>query len=130
MSTQPNPKSTILANAIIGGAGIGLPPEQSAPRGMGCVLLYTPVGGIIGKSIIEIQQDVGLPWCMGNDGAGFWFEGEPAAATNTDDAVEATKLRHALENVRLLASRHSREEWAQHMLRFCSDAGVKANPLR
>jgi hypothetical protein len=36
----------------------------------------------------------------------------------------------ALENVRLLAARHRREEWAQHMLRFCDEAGVAARTLR
>jgi hypothetical protein len=77
------------------------------------------------------QKDIGLPWCMGDEGAGHWFEGEPVQPAQTNDSTEeVTKLRDALENVRLLASRHSREEWAQHMLRFCSDVGVKTNPLR
>lgn len=44
------------------------------------------------------------------------------------DAI--TDLNHAqwsaLENVRLLAARHRKEEWAAHMLRFCSEAGNKS----
>ena len=39
-------------------------------------------------------------------------------------------LRAALENCRLLAARHRHEEWAQHILRFCLDAGVFATPSR
>jgi hypothetical protein len=131
MSTQPNPKSTILSSSIIGGAGIGLPSEQKIPRNMGCVLLYAPAGRFVGKTLIEIQNDIGLPWRMGDDGKGFWFEGEPPTPTPTvDAAAELNKLRNALENVRMLASRHAKEDWAQHMLRFCNDVGVKANPLR
>jgi len=44
--------------------------------------------------------------------------------------VEIGRLRAALENVRLLAARHRKEEWAGHMLRFCADAGVTGSPLR
>lgn len=44
--------------------------------------------------------------------------------------VEAAALKAALENVRLLAAKHRREEWAQTMLRFCADAGVVGSPLR
>lgn len=128
---KPNPQSAILANAIVGGAGIGLPPERTAPKNMGCILLYAPIGHIVGKSVMDLQKDIGLPWCMGDEGAGYWFDGEPVSPARTNDAAEdPMKLRNALENVRLLASRHSKEDWAQHMLRFCSDAGVKANPLR
>lgn len=36
----------------------------------------------------------------------------------------------ALENIRLLASRHRKEEWAQHILRFCESAGSSATTLR
>jgi hypothetical protein len=39
-------------------------------------------------------------------------------------------LREALENCRLLAARHRKEEWASHVLRFCNEAGVDANPMR
>jgi len=48
------------------------------------------------------------------------------------DAI--TEMNHAqwlaLENVRTLASRNRKEEWAQHMLRFCESAGSVPNPLR
>ena len=43
---------------------------------------------------------------------------------------DAAWQRFCWKNVRLLAARHRKEEWAQHMLRFCDDAGVKASPLR
>ena len=48
------------------------------------------------------------------------------------DAI--TEINHAqwlqLENVRLLAGRHRHEEWAQHMLRFCEEAGNASKVLR
>ena len=40
------------------------------------------------------------------------------------------ELWTALENCRLLAARHHTEEWASHILRFCSDVGVTGSPLR
>lgn len=50
------------------------------------------------------------------------------ALTAERDAI--TDLNHsqwcALENVRLLAARHRKEEWAQHMLRFCEEAGNRS----
>ncbi|MHB0929111.1 MAG: hypothetical protein ACYC3W_09320 [Candidatus Nanopelagicales bacterium] len=39
-------------------------------------------------------------------------------------------LEHALKNIRMLASKHRREEWAGHLLRFCADAGVLSSPFR
>ena len=39
-------------------------------------------------------------------------------------------LREALENCRLLAARHRKEEWAGHVLRLCESAGVAATALR
>lgn len=39
-------------------------------------------------------------------------------------------LLAALENCRLLAARHRKEEWANNVLRFCSDAGVVSSPIR
>lgn len=44
--------------------------------------------------------------------------------------VELAWQRFCWKNVRMLAARHRKEEWAQHMLRFCDEAGVKASPLR
>jgi hypothetical protein len=45
-----------------------------------------------------------------------------------------TELNHAqwlaLENCRLLAGRNRKDEWAQHILRFCADAGNTTNILR
>ena len=36
----------------------------------------------------------------------------------------------ALRNCQMLAARNRNEEWAKHILRFCSDAGIKSTPLR
>lgn len=44
--------------------------------------------------------------------------------------AENLRLRKALENCRLLAARHRKEEWASHVLRFCDDAGVSGKVLR
>ena len=48
------------------------------------------------------------------------------------DAMQAdnARLREALENCRLLAARHRKEEWAGHVLRLCESAGVAATALR
>ena len=47
---------------------------------------------------------------------------------------QITELNHAqwlaLENVRMLAGKHRKEEWAQHLLRFCNEAGNFGSPLR
>lgn len=44
--------------------------------------------------------------------------------------ADNTRLREALENCRLLAARHRKEEWAGHVLRLCESAGVAATALR
>lgn len=69
----PNPKSSILAKAVVGGAGIGLPPGFELPDNMAAVILLVPIDKIVGKSPAEIQTDLGLPWAM-EDGEPFWFE--------------------------------------------------------
>lgn len=48
------------------------------------------------------------------------------------DALQAdnARLLEALENCRLLAARHRKEEWAGHVLRLCESAGVAATVLR
>jgi hypothetical protein len=55
-------------------------------------------------------------------------------ALRTDECDTIAGINHgqwlALENVRLLAARHRKEEWAQSMLRFCDQAGNSASPLR
>ncbi|CAD0266084.1 hypothetical protein DENIT_70062 [Pseudomonas veronii] len=40
---------------------------------MGAVLLYVPLGDILGKSPIDIQADLGMPWHV-EDGPGVWFD--------------------------------------------------------
>lgn len=50
------------------------------------------------------------------------------------DLSTITKQRdlavEALENCRLLAARHRKEEWAGHIMRFCKDAGLSGSPIR
>ena len=70
----PNPESNILAKAVVGGAGIGLPPYYEIPDGMAAVILLVPMNEIVGKNPIEIQADLGIPWSM--DGEPYWFEKE------------------------------------------------------
>jgi hypothetical protein len=73
MRITPNPKSMILANAVVGGAGLGSPPEITAPAGMGTVILYVPIDCVVGKTPIDIQNDIGLPWFV-EDGPAIWFD--------------------------------------------------------
>ena len=40
------------------------------------------------------------------------------------------ELVAALENCRLLAARHRKEEWATHILRLCAESGVIGSPIR
>lgn len=69
----PNPSSALLSKAVVGGAGLGLPPDIAAPPGMAMVLLYVPVGELTKRSMPEVQEDLGLPW---SDEAGkpVWFD--------------------------------------------------------
>ncbi|WP_199918420.1 hypothetical protein [Pseudomonas veronii] len=69
---SPNPTSKMLAKAVVAGAGIGMP-GVTPPPGMGAVLLYVPLGDILGKSPIDIQADLGMPWHV-EDGPGVWFD--------------------------------------------------------
>lgn len=71
-SKNDKQKSTILSNALIGGAGLGLPQNQTIPKGMAAVLLYVPESYIVGKTIMDIQKDIGLPWHV-EGGDPFWF---------------------------------------------------------
>lgn len=50
--------------------------------------------------------------------------------TTIDGIVEKAWARLCLENCRLFAARHRKEEWAQTILRFCKEAGVTGSPLR
>lgn len=71
--TIPNPDSVLLRRAIIGGAGLGLPPGLEAPPGMAMVLLYVPLRDLAGRSMPELQADLGLPW-VADDGTGVWLD--------------------------------------------------------
>lgn len=73
MRNIPNPHSQMLACAIVGGAGLTLPPKVDVPEGMAAVVLFVPMEHVIGKSPIEIQEDLGLPWYC-NGGSPAWFD--------------------------------------------------------
>ena len=47
------------------------------------------------------------------------------STTSSDDV-----FKNALENCRLYAAKRPKEEWARQILRFCSEAGLTASPLR
>lgn len=57
-----------------------------------------------------------------------------AVANSQAECDTIAEINHgqwlAIENVRALAARHRKEEWAQHMLRFCDAAGSSAKTLR
>ena len=61
------------------------------------------------------------------------FYATPPAApepTTTDAEVEKAWARLCLENCRLFAARHRKEEWAKTILRFCAEGGATGSPLR
>lgn len=58
----PNPHSKLLSKAVVGGAGLILPPAIQIPEGMAMVLLLVPMEEILGKTMPEIQDDLGIPW--------------------------------------------------------------------
>jgi len=72
-SRKINPDSAILSQAVVAGAGMFLPPNVlTPPPGMGAVVLFIPLACMQDKSPIEMQADMGLPWC-GPNGAPYWF---------------------------------------------------------
>ncbi len=73
LRTVPNPNSELLRHAVVGGAGLGLPPDVEAPAGMAIVLLYVPLDEVTKRSAPELQADLGLPWAD-QDGKPVWFD--------------------------------------------------------
>lgn len=63
------------------------------------------------------------------NGMGAEREARLLAKLAAAQAREA-KLREALENCRLYAARHRKEEWATHILRFCEEAGITGSITR
>lgn len=51
--------SDLVRQAIVGGAGMSLPPALDPPPGMAVVLLYVPLRELTKRSIPEIQSDLG-----------------------------------------------------------------------
>jgi hypothetical protein len=54
----------------------------------------------------------------------------PAVEKAMDRFYAAGPSRDALENCRLFAARHRKEEWAKTILKFCSEGGAPGSPLR
>ena len=79
-SNRTKDKIQFFEQAVVGGAGMGIPPGAGTPpAGMGAVLLYVPLSVMDGKSPIEMQAEMGLPW-SGPNGEPFWFpQNQPAA---------------------------------------------------
>lgn len=73
MRTSPNQASKLLANAVVAGVGIGTPPIEAPPDGMAVVLLFVPMNQVIGKTVMDIQADLGLPWYAAG-GEPVWFD--------------------------------------------------------
>ena len=59
--TIPNPESTLLKQALIGGVGLGSPVEEP-PAGYASIVLFVPADAIVGKTIFQVQSDMGMPW--------------------------------------------------------------------
>ena len=55
---------------------------------------------------------------------------EQELQTTADALAEVEQIRLGLENVRLFAARHRKEDWALLILGFCSEAGVVGSALR
>ncbi len=55
---------------------------------------------------------------------------EQELQTTADALAEVEQIRLGLENVRLFAARHRKEDWALLILGFCSEAGVVRRALR
>lgn len=73
----PNHESRLLRQAVVGGAGLGRPPEFQVPAGKAAVFLHVPIEIMLGYSLPELQQDLGLPW-SDEHGNPVWFDGFPA----------------------------------------------------
>jgi hypothetical protein len=61
---------------------------------------------------------------------GIEWQAARAAPAQDVTATEWNEMRDAMENCRLYAARHRKEEWAQTILDFCKEAGVTGSPLR
>jgi len=62
----------------------------------------------------------------------MWEAWQAARAAPAQDvtATEWNEMRDAMENCRLYAARHRKEEWARTILDFCKEGGVTGSPLR
>ena len=54
----------------------------------------------------------------------------PAVEKAMDRFYATGPSRDALENCRLFAARHRKEEWAKTILKFCAEGGAAGSPLR
>lgn len=70
----PNPHSKLLQHAVVGGAGLGVPPQMQIPPGCAAIVLFVPANLLTSMNPFEIQSDLSMPWSDGTAGPGVWFE--------------------------------------------------------
>lgn len=91
-------------------------------------------GALAEKLVEHFQVSANAAQQRWNDAFVGAFDTPVAHRAISEDGEALAELAHrrwlALENVRVLASRHRSEEWAGHMLRFCESAGNTAQILR
>ena len=56
-------------------------------EGMVTMVLYVPRTEIVGKTPMDIQADLGLPWAV-DDGSGIWFDEVPPGLGLTSPIVD------------------------------------------
>ena len=67
---------------------------------------------------------------VGSQGGPFHSQPLYTHPTTERRVPEDEKLRMALENCRLLAARHRKEDWALLILGFCAEGGVVGSVMR
>lgn len=70
----PNPQSKLLQQAVVGGAGLGIPQNMQLPPGCAAIVLLVPATVLTQMNPMQIQADLSLPWSDGTAGPGVWFE--------------------------------------------------------
>lgn len=70
------------------------------------------------------QAEIAVPVAIPDE------QNSPAVEKAMDRFYAAGPTPNALENCRLFAARHRKEEWAKTILRFCAEGGATGSPLR
>lgn len=78
------------------------------------------------RSLASIDDALGI----GDDGCGDLEQTLYAIKELRKLELELDMLRFALENCRLLAARHRKEDWALLILGFCAEGGVTGSITR